>query len=504
MVTKYSHAICFFLVLPAMLVWTTVLSAADTESPASAASDTETTRQDKEKKVRPGFHFGNVSLHTLANLTLIYDSNVNAKSADFDPLYDLSIMATAGLKLNVSGEIADFTLKLVGGYHKYFGLSDAEDSLQVDINGNTRFIKPSVSTTDYDGELISGRLTLWLWKDKFFSILLNDKVERSTQPENTVFFEPAMRTVNEAQAGFRFQPKPKKGNVMIGLDYHNVLNYYDDYINGVYNYVEHRADFRAEWLFLPKTGVFLTSRFSYYDYFEYPILGQSWLFIHDKPTPDPMLQALYLTEPDACPLEITLGFVGRLAPWFSMTLSAGYNNYFASRLSNYHSGNAKAEFIMMLTDTTRLLFGGVRRSRPIPLYGYVAINKGYLNLRHWAFDDRLKLSVSGSYAYQQYGEMDDLMVAYQCAECRTVDSINLTQQKDRKDHLLIADASVSYDILTWLTMSVAYKFTARFTSADPFYLVDYNNQDNSIEHPYEGWDNAFVKHQVLFTVKILY
>jgi len=405
----------------------------------------------KDKK---GFRLGIVHIHPALAVSTMYDTNV--QNTNDNTVSDLSLDVNGGVKLNIPHDIASFTLAGGIGYLKYFGIDNSR-------------------TTDLDSLEGNGRLALQFLRKSIVTFGLSDTVVRTTLPEGVTIFDLQKRINNTARANVGIQPNGAAGNLKVNLGYAFDLQRYDDAAYQNNNFMAHEVTAQVSWAFLPKTAVFLAGSYRYTDFYDFTA-GQS---------------PLYQQSPNASPIEVKLGLIGRLSPMVSINLYVGYANNLAENLENYHSANAKAEGVFQFLRRTRMKLGFVRSSRPVTVYGYMAGNKAYLEFQQWAFNDRFRFTVNGSYEYQQFGELDP--VIFTSAQAGQITGL---QGQDRSDHVIRAETSVGFYVTEWFSIAVAYKFMMRDSSIDTF-QVTVNNV--AIDQNYD-----FMKHQAMLNLRLSY
>ena len=401
-------------------------------------------------KDEKGFRLGMVHIHPALSVSTFYDTNVTNRNDN--TIGDMALDASGGFKMNIPNDVAAFTLTGSVGYLKYFGIDDS-------------------ATTSLDSLEASGRLALQFLRKSVVTFGVSDTVVRTTLPEGVTIFELQKRINNTARANVGIQPNGAQGNLKINLGYANDLQRYDSGINKDNNYLAHEITAQVSWAFLPKTAVFLAGSYRYTDFYDFTA----------------GISPLYQQSPNASPVEVKLGLMGRLSPMVSINLYVGYANNLSVNLDNYQSANAKVEGVFQFLRRTRMKLGFERSSRPVTVYGYMAGNKAYLEFQQWAFNDRFRFNINGSYEYQQFGEIDPTIPAAQ---------VTGLVGKDRTDHVLRAEASVGFYVTQWFSIAAVYKFLMRDSSLATFQVIENNVP---IDQNYD-----FIKHQAMLNLRLSY
>lgn len=216
---------------------------------------------------------------------------------------------------------------------------------------------------------------------------------------------------------------------------------------GAFDQMSHGASLRADYRFLPKTGVFGELRGAWNTF--------------------PFEQAD--VNPDSFPVGVRVGVMGQLTPKLSGLGSIGYENPLV--VDTVDGGNVgiatatvigvsgQAELRWAVSPTTRLGGGVAREFRPAPLYQYLTNNRVYLRFDQ-AIGAKFVLSAFAGYSILQFGQEQPLVVN------GTPQDITDTEGTDRLDGHLNFRATLSYFILDWLSFGISNDLDWRLTNAN--------------------------------------
>lgn len=228
-----------------------------------------------------------------------------------------------------------------------------------------------------------------------------------------------------------------------------------------YNYVSFVGDIFGRWKFLPKTIVFFNAAYRYQEYYESSIRADS----------------------RSMPVNVFAGVMGQITPHISAKLSAGYSVSISKDIK--HDYNANAEFILKYAKSTFLNVGYLRNMRPSPYYQYYSTHRAYLNFKQ-IFARYFMAKLDFSYSYIEFGPENN-------------NTPGVTVIGTRKDHLILLNPSISYNILSWLGLKLSYEFEKRMPDGD--YRKEFNDPGSDAESVVY-YD--FVDHRVLLNIALDY
>lgn len=216
---------------------------------------------------------------------------------------------------------------------------------------------------------------------------------------------------------------------------------------GGFDQMSHRASLRADYRFLPKTGVFAQ------------VQGGWNTFPFDSNN----------TNPDSFPVGVRLGIMGQMTPKLAGLASLGYENPLV--LDTLPDGSvgittgavigvvAQAELRWTITPTSRLGFGVRRDFNPAPLYQYITVNRAYARFDQ-AIGAKFVLGLAAGYGIFQFGEEQPIIVNGQPQD------VTDTAGTDRLDGHLDVAARLSYYMFDWLSFGISNKLDWRHTNAN--------------------------------------
>lgn len=270
-----------------------------------------------------------------------------------------------------------------------------------------------------------------------FNFAIGDSVSWNTDPGVVVIGSLLSRVRNRLQAGVGF--RPGGGTLQTRLQYaFDFTKFIDVQGNqgivsqGLLDSMNHGLQLRADYRFLPKTGVFAAIRAGWQSY----------------PFTD--------TQPNAFPVGINVGVQGNLLPRLGFLLSAGYTNPLVVDSGAIVTGAVlgavgQAEVQWAATPTTRVA-GGVRRTfDPTALYQYVGDSRVYASFGQTL--GQLQLTLRGSYAALEFGEE-------QSGDGQLTD-----RPVGRFDQAIDGGVALDYHVLRWLSLGVRNTTEWRITNA---------------------------------------
>lgn len=302
--------------------------------------------------------------------------------------------------------------------------------------------------------------------------------------------------------GFKNIEDTLYGKIQAGVDFNYLEQSKDNKAYKDYNYVSFVSDAFGRWKFLPRTMMFMKVSFRYQDYYESSVRKDS----------------------RSMPLNVFAGLMGQVTPHISAKLSAGYSAVFSN--DTKHDYNANAELIFKYNESTFLNVGYLRNTRPAAYFQHYSIHRAYLNFKQ-KFARSFLASTDFSYSYISFGKnieynkavytdaspADDLdsntdTLDYQ----ETLDNGSNIQHfvlgsfKDRNDHLIVLNPSLSYNILSWLGLKLSYELEYRKTDYYKEVKAIYTDASDS-DRNYNRTVKThfdFINHRVLFTIALDY
>ncbi len=215
---------------------------------------------------------------------------------------------------------------------------------------------------------------------------------------------------------------------------------------GGFDQMSHGASLRADYRFLPKTGVFAE-------------VGAAWnTYPFDRND----------INPDSFPVGIRIGIMGQMTPKLSGLVSIGYQNpLIVDTVTGGNVGIASATIIGVagqaelrwaITPTTRLAGGLNREIRPAPLYQYLENNRVYVRFDQ-AIGAKFVLGVFAGFSLLQFGQEQPVVID---GNAQTItDNPNLARLDAHTD----VGARLSYFMLDWLSFGINNNLDWRATNA---------------------------------------
>jgi hypothetical protein len=270
-----------------------------------------------------------------------------------------------------------------------------------------------------------------------FSFAVGDSVSWSTDPGLVVVGSLLSRVRNRLQAGVGFTPGG--GALQARLTYGFDFTKYVDIqgarglvSRGLLDSMNHGLTLRADYRFLPKTGVFALVRAGW----------QSYPFT--------------TTQPQAFPVSARLGLQGNLLPKLALLVSAGYSNPLVIDNTGLVTGGlvgaiGQAEMQWRPGAQTGLAAGFRRDFDPVALYQFIGDNRVYATVTQMF--GQLELRLRGSYAALEFG-----------AEVAG-DGVLTDRSVGRFDHAIDGLVGLDYHVLRWLSFGVRNTSDWRITNA---------------------------------------
>ncbi len=455
--------------LPGALTWMVLMAFLVCAAPAFAQE--EMTADESAEKPEKGFKVGRARIHPAIALQNIFDSNVQNSSDAYNsntlkPYYDDILRIVGGLKFDYPHPTIAVTLLGEAGYSRYFGIDSSTTKELSSITGRTR-------------------LSATLFPEGFFSFGIHDTYTRESTPRQVALAQVYDRNHNRAMARLAF--RPGGGQLRFYIEYTNDLEHYADSDLSYLNWMDHIFGFRWELEFMPDTAVYMDNSFALRSYFDY-----------DR---NDAISTSNSENPEAMPLRILVGVMGRVTSKLLINVAAGYGNSFHKNFKDYNMFIGKAEVTGRFTPRTQLKFGYERSFAPIVTFAYRVDNKIYTEFKQWAFKDQLKFYLHGSFNIVEYGEADQGVI---------LDN-NLANPdpaarlpKDRLDFEASFTPTLRYEPLVWLFLEAAYTFTYVWNNNDYEVRRIDSTQAGTDEYIQGIGYFDYMKHQVFFTLGFAY
>jgi hypothetical protein len=270
-----------------------------------------------------------------------------------------------------------------------------------------------------------------------FSFAVGDSVSWNTDPGVVVVGSLLSRVRNRLQAGVGF--KPGGGALNTRLTYRFDFTKFIDIqgnqglvSQGLLDSMNHNLTLRADYRFLPKTGVFALFRGGWQTY------------------------PFTTTQPQAFPLTLKLGVQGNLLPKLAFLVSAGYSNPFVVDDTGLVTAGligavGQAEVQWQPTPLTGVSGGFRRTFEPTALYQFVGDNRVYAVFTQTL--GQFELRLRGSYAALEFGAEE-------------VGSGQLTDTPvGRFDQAIEGLVALEFHVLRWLSFGVRNTSDWRLTNA---------------------------------------
>ncbi len=270
-----------------------------------------------------------------------------------------------------------------------------------------------------------------------FSFAVGDSVSWNTDPGVAVVGSLLSRVRNRLQAGVGFKPGGGALNTRLtyGFDFTKFIDIQGNQSlvsQGLLDNMNHNLTLRADYRFLPKTGVF-------------GLLRGGW-----------QTYPFTTTQPQAFPVTAQIGVQGNLLPKLAFLTSLGYSNPFVVDDTGLVTGAiigavGQAELQWQPTPMTGVAGGFRRTFEPVALYQFVGDNRVYASFSQTL--GQLELRLRASYAALEFGE-------------EQVGSGQLTDTPvGRFDHAIDGTIGLDFHVLRWLSFGVRNTTDWRITNA---------------------------------------
>lgn len=378
-----------------------------------------------------------------ATLTAPGDSGI-ALSEDGKNRLHLGITAGAGFDTNpYSTPLAgnEFTGDIIARFRPYLEVNAPGSMLsfggkaQLDYGFLPGVIDPETRSFLLYQSLLSGDIEVN--RGGTFTFAVGDAVSWNSDPGVAVLGSLLNRVRNTLRAGVGF--RPGGGTLTTRLGYRFDFTKFIDIqgnqgliADGLLDSMRHGLTLRADYRFLPKTGVFGSVSAGW----------QSYPFTN--------------TQPNAFPLTAMVGLQGNVMPKLAGLLSVGYSNPFVVDSTGLVTGTVvgvvgQAEAQWRPLPQTGLALGFQRSFDPIALYQYIGNNRVYADVSQTLGQFQLKLN--GGYSALEFG-------AEQSGGVPITD-----RATGRFDHHIDGKVALNFYVTRWLSFGINNSTDYRITNA---------------------------------------
>ena len=332
---------------------------------------------------------------------------------------DVVVRVRPYLEINAPGSTVSFDGKAQLDYGFLPGL----------VNPETRSFLLYQSLLSADLELNRGGM---------FTFAVGDAVSFNTDPGVAVLGTLLSRVRNTLRAGVGF--RPGGGTLTTRLGYNFDFTKFVDLqgnpggliASGALDSMQHNLQLRADYRFLPKTGVFAA-------------LNAGW-------------QSYPFTtgQGQAFPVGVNVGVQGNLLPRLAFLLSVGYSNpLVVDNAGNITTATligavGQAELQWKPLDQTTLAGGFRRTFDPVALYQFVGDNRVYA--RFGQVLGQFELGLQAGYSALQFGD-------------EVTDQQLTDRQTGRFDQHIDSTVSLDFHVLKWLSLGLRNSTDYRITNA---------------------------------------
>lgn len=297
-----------------------------------------------------------------------------------------------------------------------------------------------------------------------FSFAVGDSVSWNTDPGVAVVGSLLSRVRNRLQAGAGF--RPGGGTLSTRLQYTFDFTKFIDVqgtqgliADGVLDSMNHSLQLRADYRFLPKTGVFAAVRGGW----------QTYPFTN--------------TQPNAFPVTVNAGLQGNLLPKLAFLLSAGYSNPFVVDNTGLVTGAivgvvGQAEAQWQPTPQTNLSGGFRRTFEPIALYQFIGDNRFYARFGQTL--GQFELGLRAAYGALEFGAEEAGGVAI------------TDTPVGRFDHAIDLGATLQFHVTRWFAFGISNTTDWRITNA------------SDVSDPADPLNLSYLRNETLLTASAKY
>jgi hypothetical protein len=386
----------------------------------------------------PGIRIGSGLFRPTLSLGGTFDDNVGRSSND--KISDFILFFSPGILLAFPTDAIAFALSGSATYNRYMGMTE----------------KDSTSLSNLGA--VAG-LDLTLNPHGFFSFTVNEAFNRSDDPSKNTFNERTGVFYNKAGALADF--KPGGGALSFQFGYSLALTYFSADTMDFMNSYEHGAGFQFKWLFFPRTAFLINADATFPQYVDkFDFVGSE------------------AENPTIRLLKATAGVTGQFTSHMQLTVKAGYGDTFSGDRAdnhNFQSGIAEAQFTYFFTPTTAFDFGYLRGVQPVPIYGFIGIDRPYAGFG-MIIADRYKFGLRFSVDLENYGRVPSSLMMPDEEEWAQGQGFNNVEEArldptyiapagfttaDRDDLVIKGYLPVDIAILRWLFTGISYKIERR-------------------------------------------
>ncbi len=366
-----------------------------------------------------GIHLGEGRLHPFIEVDGRYDSLVgffdrNA-AGQLLPSADIIIHARPGLKFDLQNPSTYVAFNGSGEYLFYTGL----------ISPGARNLSRFQANVSLDARFN---------QDGAVEVTLGDTLTRSDRTQNAAVGVGVVSLFNDVRLGVPIHPGGRALEITPHVAWQ--IELFDPLLSGTVsgcttstditcnpllvskmNYSNVNFGVNARWKFLPKTALMVDVATDVRTYFD----------------PNPALNA------PGTLFRAQAGLVGLISPRISVTLLAGYGGDFAGKKLNTVIGNAELGYTP--TEMIKLALGYLRTAIPVPAFGALIDDRGYLRGTVGLWAGRLTFTAQVSADYLSY---------YSTAP--------------RNDFTLGGNVGVTFAVTSWFDTGLAYNVGFRTSS----------------------------------------
>lgn len=293
-----------------------------------------------------------------------------------------------------------------------------------------------------------------------FGLFVQDTFVREIQPRNYSTTASYDRNYNHAELGMSI--RPGGGALQINTSYAFNFDLFDDWSDGDIFY--HEVRLLATWDFFPKTTLLIDGDWRY----------SKWR----NPSGRHRVNSM--------PLRVLAGLKGFVTKKMALIIKGGYGQGFYETGSDIQTFIGEAGLGFKFTDTTLLEFGYDRDFTDSFYASWYVGDSGYLKFGQ-QLAQRVNIELGARYTYVQYATFDP--------QVETPSAGIVVNSADRRDHVLRANATLSWSIARWAIFRAGYVLDSTFTD----FQINYTEKGTQYTD-YGG----FVAHQVFGELSLLY
>lgn len=343
-------------------------------------------------------------------------------------------------------DTADFSGDVIGRIRPYLDVSTGPGSL-LQFKGKASLdygFLPGVIDPDTQQFLLyqaNVAADLEVNRGGMFSFAAGDTLSWSSDPGVATVGTLLNRLTNQLRLGTGFTPGGGTLGFRLGYTF-DFSKFFDvDGVQsgslieqGALDTMRHGLNLRADYRFLPKTGVFAN-------------LGAGW---QSYPFTN--------TQPQAFPVSVLVGIQGNFLPRLGGMAAVGYSNPLVLKNGAIDSGDilgvsGQLEVQWQISQQSTLAAGFQRRIDPMALYQYVTNNRFYARFQQGLLG-RFVLTANAGYSILEFGDEEG-------------GGLTLTDRPTgRLDGNLNGTVSLNYYFFDWLSVGLANDIDWRVTNAN--------------------------------------